>query len=84
MLSRAGAILGDWATKGGFQVLSFERKYLIGTGPFKWWTNSRNQIIYRIRVRDSAGKERSGWLRCGSYMAGVLFSKEAEVRWDEP
>jgi hypothetical protein len=83
VLSRAKAILREWAAEGGFQILSFEKRYMIGTGPFKRWTNSRNQIIYHVRVRDSAGRERSAWVRCGSYFGGVLFSRQAEVRWEE-
>jgi hypothetical protein len=83
VLSRAKAILRAWAAEAGFQILSLQKRYLIGTGPFKWWTNSRNQVIYHVRVRDSAGKERSAWVRCGSYFGGVLFSKQAEVRWEE-
>ncbi|MDB6029575.1 MAG: hypothetical protein JWM68_5798 [Verrucomicrobiales bacterium] len=83
MLSRAKTILREWAAEGGFQILGFEKKYMIGTGPFKWWTNSRNKIIYHVRVRDSAGRERSAWVRCGSTYGGVLFSRQAEVRWDE-
>ena len=82
-LSRAKAILRAWAADGGFQILTFQKSYMIGTGPFKWWTNSRGQIVYHVHVRDTEGRERSGWVRCGSYLGGVLFSKQAEVRWDE-
>ncbi len=82
-LSRAKAILRAWAAEGGFQILGSEKSYMIGTGPFKWWTNSRNQIVYHVRVRDREGRERSAWVRCGSYLGGVLFSQKAEVRWEE-
>ena len=82
-LSRAKTILRKWASESGFQILSCENRYLIGTGPFKWWTNSRNQIIYHVRVRDREGRERSAWVRCGSYLGGVVFSNQVEVRWDE-
>lgn len=82
-LSRAKALLHAWAADGGFHILSFQKSYMIGTGPFKWWTNSRNQIVYQVRVRDTEGRERSGWVRCGCYFGGVLSSKQVEVRWDE-
>jgi hypothetical protein len=82
-LSRAKALLRALAAHGRFQILSFDKRYMIGTGPFKWWTTSRSQIIYHIRVRDREGRERSGWVRCGSYLGGVLFSKQTEVRWDD-
>jgi hypothetical protein len=81
-VSRAKAILRSWAAEAGFQVLNFQMKY-IDTGPFKWWTNGRGQVVYRVRVRDDSGKERSGWVRCGAHFGGVIFSKESEVRWDE-
>ena len=82
-LSRAKAILQAWAAEGGFQILGREKSYMIDTGPFKWWTNGRSQIIYHVRVRDREGRERSAWVRCGSYLGGVLFSRKAEVRWEE-
>jgi hypothetical protein len=82
-ISRAKAVLRAWAAGGGFQILDFRKSYMVGTGPFKWWTNSRGQIVYHVRVRDGGGRDRSGWVRCGSYLGGVLFSQEAEVRWEE-
>lgn len=82
-LSRAKALLYSWAAESGFQILSFDKRYMFGTGPFKWWTNSRNQIVYYVRVRDRDGRERSAWVRCGNYFGGVLFSKRTEVKWQE-
>lgn len=82
-VSRGKAVLRAWAIENAFQIVSFEKKYMFFTGPFKWWTNSRNQIVYFVRVRDRDGKERTGWVRCGSYLGGVFFSNEAEVRWEE-
>jgi hypothetical protein len=79
---RAKAVLRAWATKGGFQILAFQKTNITGRGPFNWWTNSPNQAIYHIRVRDREGRERSAWVRCGSYFGGVLFSNKAEVRWE--
>src|SRR6476620_10535882 len=78
-LSRSKAILRTWAKENGFELLSFDKRYMFGTGPFAWWTNSRNQIVFRVRVRDQTGRERSGWVRCGSYWGGVWFSTNAEA-----
>jgi len=81
---RSKTILHKWAAENGFQLVSFDQKYMIGTGPFKWGTNGRGQTVYFIRVRDREGKERSGWIRCGSYLGGVWFSKQTEVSWEGP
>jgi len=80
---RSKIILQKWAEENGFQITQKKQRYLFSTGPFKWWTNSRNQIIYAFRVRDREGRERSGWARCGSYFGGVFFSDQIEIRWDE-
>jgi hypothetical protein len=80
--SRAKAILDAWAASEGFTIQSFDRCYF-GTGPFRWWTNGRGQVVYHVRVRDRSGEARSGWVRCGGYFGGVLFSNRTEVRWEE-
>lgn len=82
-VSRSRFILRTWAAENGFRIVSSETRYMISTGPFKWWTNSGGQIVYFVKIRDRDGDERSCWVRCGSYLGGVLFSHEAEVRWDE-
>ena len=76
-------ILRRWAGENGFQIISFEQRYLFFTGPFKWWSNGRGQFVYRVVIRDRDGHERSGWVRCGSYLGGVLFNNDVEVRWEE-
>jgi hypothetical protein len=81
---RSKVILQKWADEHGFQITEKRQRYMFFTGPFKFWTNSRNQIIWHLRVRDQAGHERSGWARCGSYIGGVFFSDKIEIRWDEP
>jgi hypothetical protein len=80
---RVRAALRAWANEGGFQIVGFKKKNLTNRGPFRWATNSPNQSIFHVRVRDREGKERTAWVRCGSYPGGVLFSKKVEVRWDE-
>jgi hypothetical protein len=80
---RSKVILQKWADEHGFEITQKKQRYMFFTGPFKFWTNSRNQIIYYLTVRDRDGHERSGWARCGSYLGGVFFSDKIEVRWDE-
>ena len=80
---RARVVLRAWAAEGGFRIIRFQKTNITGRGPFNWWTNSPYQSIYHLRVRDSEGRERSGWVRCGSYFGGVLFSNKAEVKWED-
>ena len=79
---RSKTILENWAKENKVEIISSKQEFL-ETGPFKWWTNSRNQTIYHLRVRERDGLERSAWARCGSYFGGVVFSDEIEVRWDK-
>lgn len=74
--SRARVLLHRWAQTNGFDLLYFKLTF---GGPFLW-TSSNSQIVYSIRVRDQDGRERLGWVRCGSFWAGVLSDK-TEVRW---
>lgn len=80
---RSKTILNKWADQNGFEIVEKKQRYMFFTGPFRFWTNSRNQLIYSFRVRDRDGHERSGWARCGSYFGGVFFSNQIEIRWDE-
>jgi hypothetical protein len=74
----AERILRRWAAEHDFEVVSFKR--VIFGHPFGFMINSRSQVILAITVRDRKGRERSGWLKCGSFWAGV-FSNEAQVKW---
>jgi hypothetical protein len=79
--SRSKDILKKWADSNKFEILHSERR-LFSTGLFKWWHISRGQHLYFVRVRDEAGRERSGRVRCGSFFGGVLFGDDVEVRWN--
>ncbi len=80
-VARANAILQNWAREHDFELLHFEASFF--TGGFGWLTTSRNQRVYFVRVRDREHRERSGWVRCGSFWGGVLFGNEAEVKWKD-
>src|ERR1700733_15354227 len=80
---RSKFILLKWSNENGFEITQ-KKKHFLFSGPFKWWTNSRNQTIYSVTVRDRNGHERSGWVRCGSFLGGVFFSDKIEVVWDDP
>ena len=77
--SRSGSLLKRWANENEFQILDSK---LSSSGPPSWnWTSSRSQTVYSVHVRDKHGLERRGWVRCGSFWAGV-FNDKTEVRWD--
>jgi hypothetical protein len=77
--TRARAILQKWAAANRFELLEIKRPFF--SGGFSFFTTSRGQVVYWVRIRDARGKQRAGWVRCGSYLGGVLFSDAAEVKW---
>jgi acetamidase/formamidase len=76
---RGRSILEKWAAENGYVLISSERRS-VWRGPF-FITTARGQEVFRITVRDAAGEIRSGYLRVGSFMLGVI-SDQASVRWD--
>jgi hypothetical protein len=78
-IRRAQTLLKGWAEENGYEILEAEHR-LFRKGPYVW--SARGQVVYRVRVRDQHGVERLGWVRCGSWFAGVLSNK-VESRWDE-
>jgi len=80
--SRSKPILDKWATENGVQIVLRKLRLWPFTGPFKWWTNGRGQAVYFLRVRGRDGRERSCWIRCGSWFGGIWFSSKTEVKWD--
>jgi|SRR5947207_14862587 len=79
-LSRGRFLLKQWAHENGYQVLRSQVR-LLDAGPFRW-SSSKRQFSYFVQVRDRAGSERSGWVRCGSFWRG-LKSDKTEVRWKD-
>ncbi|MBN1657432.1 MAG: hypothetical protein JXA93_03470 [Anaerolineae bacterium] len=78
-ISRSQKLLRRWADENGYELLNVEHR-MFRKGPFVW--SSRGQTVYRVEVRDKGGIVRKGWVRCGSWWAGV-FSDKVEARWDE-
>jgi len=78
--SRSRSVLEQWAEQHGFEILHSEYRNLL-RGPF-FWTTSKGQTVYYVKVRDSHGAERSGWVRCGGWFLGLMTDK-AEVRWED-
>jgi hypothetical protein len=65
--------IAEWAEMNGVVILATERRRF-WKGPF---FAHNGLVVYRIRVRDSEGHEREGWL-C---IANFLFGLDTEVRW---
>jgi len=76
---RDETVLRKWAQREGFEIIAFKRAFF--TGEFSWLTTSRGQRVFSVTVRDREGRERSGWVRCGSFLGGTIFSDAAEVKW---
>ena len=77
---RSKSLLRHWALRQRFEIVHSELRWVF-KGPYSFLC-SRCQTVYRVRVRDHQGRERSGWVRCGGIWTG-LFSDEAIVTWDE-
>jgi len=76
---RSQRILSEWARSNRLEVVQAQFRPF-RKGPFFW--SGRSQTVYRVRVLDNSGAEREGWVRCGTFWAGVLSDK-VEVRWDD-
>ncbi len=76
---RSDEILIRWARRHGYRIIRAElRSYL--TGSFNP-PSMRGQTVYRVVVEDRSGEKRTGWVRCGSGLLG-LISDKAEAWWD--
>ena len=78
--SQSRSVLEQWAAENSYRILSAEHRHLV-RGPF-FWTTSKGQTVYRVKVEDSSGRIREGWVRCGSWVFGLLSDK-VQVRWDD-
>jgi hypothetical protein len=77
--SRSRTILERWADRDGYVIVSAERCWF-WRGPF-WLRSDREQVVYRVVVRDREGRTLSGYVRCGGWFLGVL-SDDVAVEWD--
>ncbi len=79
-IARARQILARWAQRNQLQIL--QRQYcFLARGPF-WWRSSNSHAVFYVVVRDKFGFEKSGWVRCGAWLWGLL-SDRADVVWNE-
>ena len=74
--------VGVGAVGGGQRFRDTQRKNrFVFRGPFLW-TTAQGQTVFRVRVRDGKGNERTGWVRCGGWFWS-LMSDNPEVWWDD-
>ena len=75
---RRSAIRASLA-QAGYEIVKMQYR-LLRQGPL-FWTTTRSQIVYRLIVRDAAGRQRTGWARWGR--AWLFKAITLELRWDE-
>jgi hypothetical protein len=76
---RSNSLLHRWAAKNRYRIIRQEYRFF--KGPYLW-TSTKGQTAYYVVVEDPDGNKRSGWVRCGSWLFGLL-SDNVEVRWDD-
>jgi hypothetical protein len=72
---RTKAMLVEWGRANGFEILSHKED----------WTfppESLGRSVFRVEVRDSAGRRKRGTARCETRLLGLL-PEEIAVQWDE-
>ena len=79
-VGRSQTLLGRWAAQNHVAILSSERRWL-RTGPF-FFRHGESQTIYHVTVRDTAGRVRHAYVRCGGWFLG-LFSDAVTVKWTD-
>lgn len=76
---RAESMIQRWADGNGYQIVQLEWRWF-RLGPY-FWKASKNQMVYRVEIIDWNGNPAQCWIRCGSWLLGVL-SDEIDVTWD--
>ena len=77
--SRSRKLVRKWADENGYTLLKMEHR-LFRKGPFL--LTGRNQAVFKVVVRDESGLQQTGWVRCGSWLAGI-FGNDVEALMDE-
>ena len=80
MFGLGRSILEHWAKSSGFELLSQESCWFF-KGPF-FFTATRGQDVFRFTIRDTQGRTRSGYAKCGGFWLGTL-TDQIDVRWDD-
>ena len=78
-IRRARAAIRAAVERQGLEMVGLEHR-LFRLGPL-FSTTTRSQIVYRLVVRESTGRQRTGWARWGRSWLGT--PDVLELRWDE-
>lgn len=78
-LRRSRQVLETWALREGYSITA-SRHCWFWRGPFVL-RSTGGQAVYHVTVADREGHRQSGYVRCGSFLLGLLSSK-VDVRWD--
>jgi hypothetical protein len=76
--ARGNQILDKWAMDNGFRIIQREYKFFWNILDFP---ATNGQSVYRVTVVDNDGNEKSGLVRCGHWLLGILVNK-VTVKWD--
>ena len=74
---RSRSLMEKWAKANGYKLMKMKLNWF-KISPF---LTSTHQEVFRIRVRDHSGRERTGWAKCGGFFLGLLVDT-VEVEWD--
>jgi hypothetical protein len=77
-ISRSWKIVKQWAHDNDMELIEVQRRFL-RRGPY--WCTGNCQDVFRVTVRDGSGQERSGYVRVGGWLLGLL-SDQVDVEWD--
>lgn len=77
--TRSRKLVRRWARENNYALLKMEHR-LFRKGPYL--LTGRNQAVFRVVVRDDSGLKRRGWVRCGSWLAGI-FGNDVEATMDK-
>lgn len=79
-LWRSRTLLARWAVRKGVEIIWARRRWVF-KGPF-FWKSTSGQVVFRVKVRDLQGYERTGWVLCGNYVTGMVTEQTSEI-WDK-
>jgi hypothetical protein len=77
-LRRGREMLESWCRRSRLDLTSCGHRLLF-RGPYFW--ASKGQVIFRFSARDTVGRIRSGYARCGGFWLGI-FTEQVDVSWD--
>ena len=72
-------LLKQWAEAYRYEIVCSRRRWVF-KGPYTWLY--QHCAVYRVRVRNRQGYERSGWVCFGNVVCGI-FMNETNVTWDK-